>query len=154
MNKDHNNPPNLPRLHDDPAPTYQTDFSPGSGNALQACVAALFHVPMEDTPNFVTLHSYEQGIQDFVATFGYTAVKRKLSDTAISDNNNNRTSQQTSCILRGKSPRGDFGHVIVARCRETGGFDFVWDPHPNSTFLDESEPYGWYMTFEKIDKLQ
>ena len=56
-------PPNLPRLREDPAPIHQTDFSPASGNALQACVAALFHLTMEETPNSIKLNNYEEGIQ-------------------------------------------------------------------------------------------
>lgn len=27
-------------------------------------------------------------------------------------------------------------------------FDFVWDPHPDSTYLDRSEPFGWFMILE------
>ena len=141
------NKPNLLPLqvHDEPEPIRQTDFSPGSGNALQACVAALFHLQMEQTPNFVTLPNYEEGIREFVSPFFYNVRKRKPPATTSSTNTNCRA----LCILRGKSPRGDFGHVVVARCKEDGGFEFVWDPHPDSTFLDDSETYGWYMTFEK-----
>ena len=31
----------------EPAPVYQTDFSPGKGNALQACVASILHAPID-----------------------------------------------------------------------------------------------------------
>ena len=37
------------------------------------------------------------------------------------------------CILRGKSPRGEFGHVVVARHVSGGKFDMVHDPHPDGT---------------------
>ena len=124
------------QLHEEPSKVLQTDFSAGSGNALQACVASLFHLQLEDTPNFVTLPSYEQGIQDFVQP-RYQASKSKPP----------ASNSQALCILRGKSPRGDFAHVVVARCRDDGNFDFVWDPHPDATFLDQEEPFGWYMTF-------
>ena len=55
------------------------------------------------------------------------------------------------CILRGKSPRGDHGHVVIAtiqRFMSEVSFDFVWDPHPEATFLDRSEPFGWFMILE------
>ena len=51
------------------------------------------------------------------------------------------------CILRGKSPRGDFGHVVVARYNKGGRFEMMHDPHPEGTFLDESEEFGWCMFF-------
>ncbi|CAB9523757.1 expressed unknown protein [Seminavis robusta] len=138
-------------LKDPPATkVHQDDFSPGKGNALQACVASLFDQPLDEVPNFIELDcGYEQGIQDYLQQnkSSYTAVKKKPSN----DNTDNDTGKL--CILRGKSPRGDFGHVIVARVVEGGDkettFTPVHDPHPEGTFLDNSEPFGWYMTFEK-----
>jgi hypothetical protein len=50
------------------------------------------------------------------------------------------------CILRGKSPRGDFGHVVVARIH-TCEFEMVHDVHPDENFLDRQEAYGWCMIF-------
>ena len=51
------------------------------------------------------------------------------------------------CILRGKSPRGNFGHVVVARYKKGGEFEMIHDPHPQNTFLDMSESFGWCMFF-------
>ena len=66
------------------------------------------------------------------------------------------------CILRGKSPRGDFGHVVVARfvgscdtslhkmmLTDAGAFRLVHDPHPSSEFLDEGEACAWAMFFSE-----
>jgi len=51
------------------------------------------------------------------------------------------------CILRGKSPRGDFGHVVVAKHITDGKFEMLHDPHPDETFLDIAEAYGWCLFF-------
>ena len=45
-------------------------------------------------------------------------------------------------LLRGGSPRGGHGHVVLARLQPTGEFEMLFDPHPDGTFLDNS-PYGW-----------
>jgi hypothetical protein len=118
----------------------QDDFSPGRGNALQACVASLFGQPMKVVPNFVTLEcGYQQGIEQYLQESKFRVVKKKIS-TEISED------EGKLCILRGKSPRGDFGHVVVARIVK-GDFEMVHDPHPDATFLDPQEAYGWYMLF-------
>ena len=53
------------------------------------------------------------------------------------------------CILRGDSPRGDHGHVVVAQYsnEEVSGFDLIHDPHPDETYLDADGDYGWAMFF-------
>ena len=40
------------------------------------------------------------------------------------------------CIVRGTSPRGDFGHVALAVVDATGlALEAEWDPHPDETFI-------------------
>lgn len=122
----------------------QTDFNPGSGNALQACVATLFGRSMEDVPNFVTLAcGYRKGIEQFVAPhFDVQMIVFTDRDNSIS-----LVSIGQLVILRGKSPRGSHGHVVVAKCVDGMVFSNVHDPHPDETFLDGSEPSGWCMFF-------
>lgn len=52
------------------------------------------------------------------------------------------------CIVRGKSPRGDFGHVIVGKISTSGVIEMIHDPHPDGSFLNERSPFGWYMVFD------
>jgi hypothetical protein len=126
-----------------PAKVFQDDFSPGNGNALQACVASLFQQSLQDVPNFITLDcGYEEGIQKYLNPHHYTYSKKKISELADED-------QGRLCILRGGSPRGDFGHVVVAKVGQDGEFEMVHDPHPDGTFLDRSVAYGWCMLFNK-----
>lgn len=144
---------NLPRK------VYQDDLRPGRGNALQAAVASIFGLDLGTVPNFVVLpEGYETAIESFCRERGGTSVKLELrqgDNTTTIDRYEGQL-----CLLRGKSPRGDHGHVVVAKRTgrgesgdetangSSGGFEMVHDPHPDETFLDDSEPYGWCMCFE------
>mmetsp|Transcript_2349 Transcript_2349/g.6206 ORF Transcript_2349/g.6206 Transcript_2349/m.6206 type:complete len:145 (-) Transcript_2349:95-529(-) len=137
------------KIADSPSQVRQTDFSAGRGNALQACVASLFGLPLDDVPNFIEIEcGYERGIRDFVSS----PSERPMEMRKIIINGTNEPRKEDRgklCILRGKSPRGNFGHVVVARVKAAGaGFEMVHDPHPDDTFLDIAEPYGWYMIFD------
>jgi len=134
----------------------QDDFRPGRGNALQACVASLFGLELQDVPNFVTLpEGYEASIRAFCDVRRVAFEKMSLHD--IPEAYDGRM-----CILRGKSPRGDFGHVVVARfvgacdtslhkmlLTDAGAFRLVHDPHPSCEFLDEGEACAWAMFFSE-----
>lgn len=140
-------------LSDPPSKVLQDDFSPGKGNALQACVASMFSQSLSDVPNFVALQcGYEEGIRQYLQRNSdpgktYSYVKKKPWSVVGSDSNR-------LCILRGKSPRGDFGHVVVGRVlwevsKDQATFEMVHDPHPDGTFLDDSEACGWCMFFQE-----
>lgn len=129
---------------DRPQVVRQTDFSAGHGNALQACAASIFGLPIDSVPNFIQLKcGYEQGIAEFVAPLKPRKVSLPADPASKLDEDVGRL-----CILRGKSPRGEHGHVVVARAKSGGGFDFVCDPHPDDTFLDAESPFGWCMLFD------
>ena len=145
-------------MNDDlPARVQQDDCTPANGNALQACVCSLLGKTLSETPNFVKApEGYEKAIADFLREHdGRRPVKVALPSDAL-DAHDGRL-----CILRGTSPRGDFGHVarrrrpthhrahhhtsqVVARYR-VGAFENVWDPHPDGAFL--APPRGWAMFF-------
>ena len=134
----------------------QDDFRPGRGNALQACVASLFGLELQDVPNFITLpEGYEASIRAFCDVRRVAFEKMSLHD--IPEAYDGRM-----CVLRGKSPRGDFGHVVVARfvgacdtslhkmlLTDAGAFRLVHDPHPSCEFLDEGEACAWAMFFSE-----
>lgn len=127
-----------------PHKTYQDDFSSGRGNALQAVVASIFGLQLSRVPNFIeTSEGYEAAIKRFCKNGGIDCTKITLpgSDDSILERYDGNL-----CILRGKSPRGAFGHVVVAR-RVGTGFEMMHDPHPEGTFLDVEETFGWCMFF-------
>ena len=94
---------------------HQTDFHPGTGNALQACVATLLGRSLDSVPNFITLScGYDKGIEEFASPH-FHVCKIMLADLINrNDDNNNQSSASSSLvipinqlvILRGKSPRG------------------------------------------------
>jgi hypothetical protein len=139
---------------------HQTSFSPGRGNALQAAVASNLGLDLDQVPNFIEMpNGYEAAIREFwqEQQHGLNCIKINLvvdNIDARSDHDINSSSTALCigklCLLRGKSPRGDFGHVVVAKRMEdttasNQQFQMVHDPHPDSTFLDESEAFGWCM---------
>lgn len=128
-------------MNDDlPARVQQDDTTPANGNALQACVCSLLGKTLSETPNFVKApEGYEKAIAAYLREHdGRRPVKVALPSDAL-DAHDGRL-----CILRGTSPRGDFGHVVVARYRDEAFVD-VWDPHPDGAFL--APPRGWAMFF-------
>uniref|UniRef100_A0A7S3QIK3 Peptidase C39-like domain-containing protein n=1 Tax=Chaetoceros debilis TaxID=122233 RepID=A0A7S3QIK3_9STRA len=136
------------QICDPPLTIHQDNFDPGKGNALQAAIASLFGLPLGQVPNFIEMpNGYEASINSFSRDGGMVAKKIKLigSDSC----NMSDLKQGELCILRGKSPRGDHGHVVVARW-DGSEFIMVHDPHPDGTFLDKVESFGWCMTFQKI----
>ena len=166
---------------------FQDDFRPGHGNALQATVASIFGLQLIDVPNFIDMPDgtgYESAIQQFCChnQKRRSMIKIKIHDNAGSDKDDGADKMIATnpillsneydnqlCILRGKSPRGNFGHVVVARKRsvqEKEGlvnksnnnkensddnddrmFEMIHDPHPDGTFLDGNEKFGWCMFF-------
>jgi|EP01082_Thalassiosira_pseudonana_P000678 hypothetical protein len=127
-----------------PTKVYQDDFSPGKGNALQAAVASLFGLTLMEVPNFIEMpDGYEAAIREFSQRRGFECIKIALGDSKKAADEY----VGKHCILRGKSPRGNFGHVVVARYSNGNGFEMVHDPHPEENFLDTSESYGWCMFF-------
>jgi len=127
-----------------PKPVHQDNFDPGRGNALQAVIAALFGLTLEEVPNFIEIPTgYETAIKSFCGTGGIEITKVNLAGDAVSHLSNY---DGKLCCLRGKSPRGDFGHVVVAKLNG-GKFEFIHDPHPDGTMLDTREDFGWCMFF-------
>eukprot|EP00754_Rhynchopus_humris_P008735 Rhum_TRINITY_DN13821_c1_g1::Rhum_TRINITY_DN13821_c1_g1_i1::g.64902::m.64902 len=109
-------------------PVYQTDFSPGTGNALQACVASLLELGLEDVPNFVAAkEGYARSLDAFLARRGQAFLKVSLTDGALPFPCG--YSADVPCVVAGGSPRGDHKHCVVglARNGETG-LALAFDP--------------------------
>ncbi|MEM7179276.1 MAG: hypothetical protein AAF518_00065 [Spirochaetota bacterium] len=109
-------------------PVYQTDFSAGKGNALQACVATLFSLPLEDVPNFVEAADYRMALQEWLQTRNLSFLKVNLEAGKLAF-----PAPDSLCILAGNSPRGNHRHAVVARSLVSREFELVFDPHPDNT---------------------
>eukprot|EP01062_Namystynia_karyoxenos_P011813 TRINITY_DN14240_c0_g1_i1.p1 TRINITY_DN14240_c0_g1~~TRINITY_DN14240_c0_g1_i1.p1 ORF type:complete len:168 (+),score=58.16 TRINITY_DN14240_c0_g1_i1:78-506(+) len=130
------------RVLAEPAVVHQTDFTPGTGNSLQAAVASMLGLPLDQVPNFVALDcGYEAGIRGFAAERGLAM--RKVPPAELRSD----TDAGRLCIIRGKSPRGAHGHVVVGKVSFTPEvkYEHLHDPHPDGTFLDPAEAVGWVM---------
>lgn len=131
-----------------PTKVYQDNFSPGKGNALQAAVASMFGQSLHDVPNFIitSKQGYEVAIRDY---YQHKEANGECVKIKLSTNNDNipEIYNNKICILRGKSPRGEHGHVVVAKHVQFGQFEMLHDPHPDETFLDKSEAFGWCLFF-------
>lgn len=117
----------------------QTELLAGQGNALQACVASLLGEPMEKTPDFVRADDYWAAMLGHAAARGLSLVKLALDEHGRLPHS---TTKGMLCILRGTSPRGAHGHVIVAAVGADGySLLPLHDPHPDGMFL--TPPFMW-----------
>jgi hypothetical protein len=119
----------------------QTDCTPERGNALQACVASILDLPLAATPNFIAASGgdYWNAMLEHAATLQLSLLKVALDSLGQLPY---PTSEGSLCILRGTSPRGGHGHVVVASVAADGrSLVPVYDPHPNGSFL--APPLAW-----------
>eukprot|EP00732_Lithocolla_globosa_P007569 Lithocolla_globosa_v1_NODE_9827_length_664_cov_4.638752.p1 type:complete len:152 gc:universal NODE_9827_length_664_cov_4.638752:559-104(-) len=127
---------------------YQTNFSPGQGNALQACVASIFQLPLEDVPNFIEHpKGYQTGIQQWLdqQTSGLAFLKISLDERGglVFP-----VHSPVTCLLAGKSPRGEFKHVVVAKINPDQLIpELVFDPHPDAQKKGVEGTDGWVSLF-------
>ena len=107
---------------------HQTDFSPGRGNALQACAASLLERPLDEVPNFIASEDYWAAMLEDAAAHGLTLLKIPLADGRLPF----ACAPGTRCVARGGSPRGDHGHVVVASVGRDGrALELAHDPFPD-----------------------
>lgn len=112
---------------------FQTITEAPHGNALAACAASLLGLSIDDVPNFVALDDYWAGMVAHAAEHEQQLCKVVLQDGCLPY----ATAPGRLCMARGKSPRGDHGHVIVAAVDADGrSLEHVHDPFPAGGFLD------------------
>jgi hypothetical protein len=92
------------------------DGSGREGNCLQAAVASLLDLPLDNVPHFLESPDFENTMVTFAAQHGY---KIRYSWTTPPEFG----------LAHGPSPRG-VSHAVVYRDSE-----FAWDPHPDRSGL-------------------
>lgn len=145
-------------------PIVQTKLSPPDGDCMQACVAALFDLPLEDVPNFILeddyrfdekLQEWKAGhddpvpkwwgaIGEFAADRGFVALDWPHGSVGYAGAKSDILAMATI-----KSPRGPYSHCVVAEFREE---KLVMDPYPGTEqdrYLMKDELQGWTL-FVKI----
>lgn len=116
-------------------PVFQTKFKPPDGNCMQACIASVLELDLDDVPNFVDAQSgwWEQ-LTEWLG-------KRGLTPWHFSWGPDWRPEPGMWHLIDGPSPRGEYLHVVVGR-----GGDVVHDPYPGwtgPTFA--GAPRGFYV---------
>lgn len=91
------------------------------GNCLQAAVASLFELPLEDVPHFVAAEDWWGCLTDWLGKMDLTPVYVNHSDVMP---------WNVPYLAIGDSPRGDFKHVVIEQNN-----DLLHDPHPDGTGL-------------------
>lgn len=89
------------------------------GNCMQAAIATLLGLDMEEVPHFAALPDWDGALAAWCASRRLLWVS--LSLMSLPDD--------MPCILTGTSPRG-IAHVVVGR-----GVDTIHDPHPSRAGL-------------------
>jgi hypothetical protein len=103
------------------------------GNCLQAAVASVFEVPLEDVPHFVAEEDWWGALERWLAARNVEVLYLPANEFV---NNSVRVGRDAFYLVDGKSPRGEFFHVVVWR-----GHEMVHDPHPSGDGLD-GHPVG------------
>lgn len=101
-------------------PVDQTIFTVPGGNCYAACVASLLNMRLCDVPNFHGADDWQTALATWLEPFGMYPVYCALHDGV------DAWRPQGLYILGGKSPRGEWGHAVVAM-----GSKVVHDPHPS-----------------------
>lgn len=129
---------------------YQTDFTANKGNALQACVASILGLPLEEVPNFIEdPNGYERGINSFLEARSMGFIKLPLTTPA--ELKYPCSAAGLYCIVAGMSPRGSHKHCVVCQvCNDK--FVFVHDPHPDGNMITTMEWAGFLVSTQPPQK--
>ena len=107
-------------------------------------MASLLGLQLIDVPNFITQpEGYWAAMLAHSAGRGLSMTKMPLKDGKLPFASN----PGTPCILRGTSPRGAHGHVIIAVVDGDGtSLSPVHDPHPEGGYLNGPGEWAAFYT--------
>jgi hypothetical protein len=113
---------------------------PEQGDCFKTCVAMILDIDPELVPNFCAYgkEKWWRIFQDWLEQIHLTAIEVNISKQPLC-----WTVGGTPCIVSGKSPRGDWLHSVVAASMEERDYEYLFDPHPDDTWLDDVQ----YITF-------
>ena len=103
-------------------PVKQTLDGPREGNCLQACIASLFEMPLEDVPHFVLKGDWVKTLDNWLAQFDLQSVDIDLE--YMRQQGGDMWKPYGYHLICGKSPRTDCEHAVVGY-----GGKMVFDPH-------------------------
>jgi hypothetical protein len=117
----------------------QTTFG-DHGNCFAACVASIFELSLGDIPDFCNLPpDWWEGFQKWLKERGFCAIEIRLEPKCLV------WSEGCICILSGISPRENSrSHSVIAKTTHNG-FEYVFDPHPDNTFLSDEPTHALFL---------
>jgi len=115
----------------------QTKFGDKEGNCLQACLASVLEISIDDVPE-PDERNWLNECNDWLAQFGLALHWLEYNDLFI---------PRGYSILSGDSPRGSCHHSVVAKDGE-----LIHDPHPDRTGLKDLSDWLIFITLDPSKK--
>lgn len=115
-------------------PVHQTIFGDVNGNCLQAALASVLELSLEDVPNVIASESWWDDLRQWLRGRGMELLPQPAAAPIPNG----------YYFWVGKGPRG-LDHIVVAH-----GTEMVHDPHPDGTGLVIIEAY-WELVGESFD---
>jgi len=112
-----------------------------AGNCLQAAVASyLDWDSMDAVPHFLRYSKHENDDPDDLWWLAYAGFAALLTPShVLMFEDVTEVPSEGKFIVTGKSPRGEFCHVVVY---ENG--KLLWDPHPSDDGIDDVRRIEWF----------
>lgn len=123
-------------------PVDQTFFGPEEGNCLQACIASLFELPLEDVPHFVLEENWVKALDDWLIKYDLQSVDVDLKYMRTQDDDMWMPSGYH--LICGESSR-ECSHAVVGYKGK-----IVHDPHPDRDGLVEEQT--WTLFVKRFDE--
>jgi hypothetical protein len=139
-------------------PVQQTTFAPrvegaSTGNCLAAAIASVLDLPLDAVPNFAAIEgdAWWENLQRWLSDRGLGCVCVSLNAPSLDQGGWAWTLADGQWVLlNGKSPRGDWKHVVVGEVvldgDGTASLQYRHDPHPDGSFLDGEATDVWLFT--------
>lgn len=129
-------------------PQWQTQFGNDKapphemGNCYPACLASLLGLPLGAVPHFYAMHNELElawaAVVDWLKGRGYSVLHWQWAGIREQLAAYRFLLGDSTVLVSGKSPRGDFQHAVLGRLT-ADGWELVHDPHPDGTGI-EGEP--------------
>lgn len=128
-------------------PVYQTIFKPPLGNCMQACLASLLEVSLENIPNFAAEPSdkwWEKYCDWMVENYRLQPLTLNVAGTEGVDEESVYWIPRGYHMIQGESPRGNYDHVVVGYEGE-----IIHDPFPEGGGLKSVKYYEVFVSILK-----
>lgn len=113
-------------------PVHQTLFGDGKGNCVQAALASILEMDLEDVPNVIQSRYWWEALNQWLKGFGLEVVEVLAGGDFVPAGYH---------LIGGQSPRGNFNHVVVGHNGK-----MVHDPHPDGDGLTTTSGFWIFVS--------